>query len=131
VYYWNSFRTDRDAQGNVTNQLGINEGGGTWQNEYDVAGTQSWSTRMTVTNGAGQLVSRTTNNDDGTHTLVAYDVSNLYSWSTYTMQFHADADTDWIFTSVSGTNDNGSNNLNLDEVGARSIPCSGTRPPMS
>jgi len=43
----------------VINQVGVNgPGGGTWQNEYDVDHTQSWLTRITVTNGTGQIVSQ-------------------------------------------------------------------------
>jgi RTX calcium-binding nonapeptide repeat (4 copies)/Cadherin domain/Haemolysin-type calcium binding protein related domain len=107
LYSWNSFRTDTDASGNVTYQLGIDDGGGSWQNEYDVAGNQSWSTRITVTSATGQLVSQTINNDDGTHVLIANDVGHSYSWSTFTMQF----DANWNYVSVSGTNDDGSHNL--------------------
>ena len=62
---WNSFRTDQDAQGHVTHQLGVNEGGSSWQNDYDVAGNQSWVTKITVTSSSNQLVSQVTNNDDG------------------------------------------------------------------
>src|SRR5713101_2064366 len=70
LYSWTSFRTDSNAQGTPYYQIGVNDGGGTWENEYDLGNANTWTTRMTVHNAAGQLVSQTTNNDDGTHTLV-------------------------------------------------------------
>ena len=108
--YWYSFRTETNAQGIITSEVGtLDGGGGTWQNDYNGAG---YSTKMTVTNGNGQLVSRTTNNTDGTHTLYASDVSNHYSWSTFTMQY----DAEWNATSLTGVNDNGTTNLDPSEV---------------
>jgi Ca2+-binding RTX toxin-like protein len=109
LFYWNSFRTETNAQGAVTSEVGTNDGGGTWQNSYNGAG---YSTQMTVTSANGQMVSRTTNNNDGTHTLVANDNFNYFSFQTFTMQF----DADWNYLSVSGTNDNGTHNLDPNDV---------------
>ena len=110
---WNSFRTDQDAQGHVTHQLGVNEGGSSWQNDYDVAGSQSWITKISVTNSSNQLVSQVTNNDDGTHTLLANDPANAYPWSTFTMTF----DSGWNFTSIGNvTNDDGSHTADMTKI---------------
>lgn len=116
LYSWSSFRTDANSQGTPTYQIGTTDGGGTWQNEYDVSRTQSWSTRMTVTNAAHQVVSQTTVNDNNTLTVVANDVSNAYSWSTFTMQYTWDVDTGWNYSSTSGVNDNGTTNLDMNQV---------------
>jgi Cadherin domain/Haemolysin-type calcium binding protein related domain/RTX calcium-binding nonapeptide repeat (4 copies) len=106
VFSWRSFETDTDAQGHVIREIGINDGGGDWQNEYNGAG---WSTRITVHSATGELVSQTTNNTDLTHTLVANDVGNHAGWSSFTMQF----DSNWNMTSIAGSNDDGSHNLDL------------------
>lgn len=123
-YSWYSFRTEADAQGRLTYQIGTTNGGGTWENEYDAGNTQSWSTRMTVTNAAHQVVSRTTVNDTNTMTLVAYDIGNAYSWSTFTMQYvyvpedpnNPEASYGWTYASTSGTNDNGTQTLDMNQV---------------
>jgi hypothetical protein len=109
VFSWRSFETDTDAQGHVIRELGITDGGGDWQNEYNGAG---WSTRMTVHNAAGALVSQTTNNTDLTHTLLANDVGNTAGWSSFTMQF----DPDWNLASITGSNDDGSHSLDMAGV---------------
>lgn len=116
LYSWNSFRTEANAQGAPTYQIGTTDGGGTWQNEYDASNTQIWSTRMTVTNAAHQIVSQTTVNDNSTLVLVANDVSNSYTWSTFTMQYTWDAVTGWNYSSTSGVNDNGTTALDMNQV---------------
>ncbi|MEY9427047.1 hypothetical protein ABH975_002362 [Bradyrhizobium ottawaense] len=116
LYSWSSFRTEANAQGAPTYQIGYTDGGGNWQNEYDVGSTQSWTTRMTVTNAAQQVVSRTTVNDNNTLTLVANDVSGAYSWATFTMQFTWNTDTGWNYSSTSGVNDTNTTNLDMNEV---------------
>jgi hypothetical protein len=114
-YGWTSFRTEQDAQGHVTHQLGLNDGGSSWQNDYDVAGNQSWITKISAFDPANQLVSQVTNNDDGTHTLLANDVANSSAWATFTMTF----DTDWNFASIGNvTNDDGTHAPDLGRIWA-------------
>jgi len=112
VYPWDSFRTDSDANGNPIYQKGINDGGGTWENEYDSSGGHGWWTRMTVHNAANQLVTQTTNNIDGSHTLTANDVSDSYNWATFTMQF----DPGWNVVSITGTNNDGTHTMNANDI---------------
>jgi hypothetical protein len=113
AYAWDSFRTDQDALGHLTHQLGVNDGGSSWQNDYDVAGSQSWITKISITNASNQLVSQVTNNDDGTHTLLANDPANAYAWSTFTMTF----DAGWNFTSIGNvTNDDGSHTADMTQI---------------
>jgi hypothetical protein len=111
---WTSFRTDSNAQGNVTFQIGINDGGSSWTNEYDAASVAAWSTRITLYDAANRIVSQTTNNDNGSHVLTANDATNSYNWSTFTMQF----DADWNMTSISGANDDGTHTLDMSEIWA-------------
>jgi Ca2+-binding RTX toxin-like protein len=53
-------------------------------------------------------------NDDGTHWLTMYDVNNAYSWSSASIAF----DADWNWTSVTGTNANGSFSMSPGKVAA-------------
>jgi uncharacterized membrane protein YGL010W len=113
VATWNSFRTEQDAQGHITHQLGLNEGGSSWQNDYDVAGNQSWITKISVFDSSNHLVSQVTNNDDGTHTLLANDPANASAWSSFTMTF----DAGWNFTSIGNvTNDDGSHTADMAQI---------------
>jgi Ca2+-binding RTX toxin-like protein len=114
VYSWNSFRTDQDANGNVTYQLGINDGGSSWQNVFDTAHMFSWDHRTSAYDAGGHLVSQTTTNHDDTHVLVANDPANVYGWSTFTMTF----DADWNYLSTNVTNDDGTHTPDMGQIWA-------------
>jgi hypothetical protein len=112
---WNSFRTDTDAQGHVTWQLGIKDNGATWQNVFDVAGAFGWDHITSTFDTAGHLLTQTTALDDGSHVLVANDPANAYAWSTFTMAF----DADWKVTSIGNvTNHDGSHTADVGQITA-------------
>ena len=98
---WKTFTTTFGADGAMLSQTGVNDGGSSWSNVYDAAGTASFAYyALNVYDGNGQLVSQTGTNDDGTHWLTANDTAGTNEWSTFTITY----DADWNVVSVTGTN---------------------------
>jgi Ca2+-binding RTX toxin-like protein len=98
-----------DAQGSLTSQTIVNDGGSREVNTFN-AGAALWSTD--TYDGANHLLSTVATHNDGSHVLMLFDAANQYSWASAEVDF----DANWNVTGVSGTRDSGSVPVTMKDI---------------
>ena len=91
AYGWHSFTSTYNGlngHGSLKSQLGINDGGSTWKNVFDVAHAYSWNFYIETSGPNGNVLTRAVTWDDGTHSLLVNDPANA-SWSSFTLNYGA------------------------------------------
>jgi hypothetical protein len=112
-YSWANIAVDTDAQGSIKTQTVTTDTGTTWVNTFQtlspIPGT--WDTQSFAN---GHQVTDFTSYGDGTRTLILNDTANAYAWANATISF----DANWNITGVTGTNDDGSHTVTMQDIAA-------------